>query len=148
MNRISDVFTPINQSVSLGMRCPTANGREPWTALPTQIQPLDTRQVGEVTCVIENPHLDLLPGTNVTARILTERVENALTIPKEAIFREGDKPGVYLLVGDHLEWRNITQGINNVTRVEVRDLKEGDMIALPSERTLSAGLKVHPIIRP
>ena len=116
--------------------------------LPTQIQPLDTRQVGEVTCVIENPNLDLLPGTNVTARILTEKVENALTIPKEAIFREGDKPGVYLLAGDHLEWHNITQGINNVTHVEVRDLKEGDMIALPSEHTLSAGLKIHPVIRP
>ncbi len=61
--------------------------------LPTQIQPLDTRQVGEVTCVIENPNLDLLPGTNVTARILTEKVENALTIPKEAIFREEGKSG-------------------------------------------------------
>lgn len=115
--------------------------------LPTQIKPLDSRQVGEVVCIIDNPNLDLLPGTNVTARILSEKVENALTIPKEAVFREGDKPGVYLLVGDHLEWRDLTQGINNVTRIEVRNLKEGDMIALPSDRTLSNGLKVTPIIQ-
>lgn len=114
--------------------------------LPTQIKPLDSRQVGEVVCIIDNPNLDLLPGTNVTARILSEKVENALTIPKEAVFREGDKPGVYLLVGDHIEWRDITQGINNVTRIEVRNLKEGDMIALPSDRTLSSGLKVTPVM--
>lgn len=115
--------------------------------LPTQIQPLSSRQVGEVICIIDNPNLDLLPGTNVSTRILTEKVENTLTIPKEAVFRESDRTGVYLLVGDHIEWRNITQGINSVTRIEVHGLKEGDLIALPSDRTLSNDMKVVPKIQ-
>lgn len=115
--------------------------------LPTQIQPLSSRQVGEVVCIIDNPNLDLLPGTNVTARILAEKVENTLTIPKEAIFRENDKTGVYLLEGDRLEWRDITQGVTSVTRIEVRGLKDGDVVALPSDRTLSNGLKVRAAIR-
>jgi HlyD family secretion protein len=115
--------------------------------LPAQIQPLNSRQVGEVTCIIENPNLDLLPGTNVTARILADKKENVLMLPKEAIFHESDKVGVYLLVDDHIEWRSVTQGINNVTQIEVRGLNDGDVVALPSDRTLTNGLKVHPIVR-
>jgi multidrug resistance efflux pump len=123
-------------------------GRE-WTGtvdrMPTEIHALDSRQVGDVTCVINNPDLDLLPGTNVTARIKSETAENVVTIPKEAVFRESGKTGVYVLVNDHLEWRDITQGVNNVTRTEVKELKEGDTIALPSDRTLSRGLQVTPV---
>ncbi len=123
-------------------------GRE-WTGtvdrLPAEIHSLDSRQVGDVTCVINNPDLDLLPGTNVTARIKSETAENVVTIPKEAVFREAGKTGVYILVNDHLEWRDVTQGVNNVTRTEVKELKEGDVIALPSDRTLSKGLLVTPI---
>lgn len=115
--------------------------------LPSRIQPLSSRQVGEVVCIIDNPNLDLLPGTNVSARILTEKVEDTLTIPKEAVFRENGQTGVYLLANDHLEWRAITQGVNNVTRVEVGGLKNGDMVALPSDRTLSNGMKVRASIQ-
>jgi multidrug efflux pump subunit AcrA (membrane-fusion protein) len=122
-------------------------GRE-WTGtvdrLPTEIKPLDSRQVGEVTCIINNPDLDLIPGTNVTARIKAETAENVVTIPKEAVFRENNKTGVYSLVKDHLEWRTITQGVNNVTRTEVKELKEGDQIALPSDRALTNGMSVRP----
>lgn len=122
-------------------------GRE-WTGtvdrLPTEIKPLDSRQVGEVTCVINNPNLDLIPGTNVTARIKSETAENVVTIPKEAVFRESGKTGVYLLVKDHLEWRDITQGVNNTTHTEVKGLTESDQIALPSDRTLTPGMLVRP----
>ena len=120
-----------------------------WTGtvdrLPAEIHSLDTRQVGDVTCIIDNPDLDLLPGTNVTARILAETADNVVTIPKEAVFRESGKTGVYILVGDHLEWRDITQGVNNVTRTEVKELKEGTQIALPSDRPYSTGMLVRAV---
>src|SRR5207244_2712857 len=48
---------------------------------PAQIVPLGSRYVGEVVCVIENPDHGLLPGTNVSAAILSETVEGAVTIP-------------------------------------------------------------------
>ena len=95
--------------------------------------------------MILNPDLDLIPGTNVTARIKAETAQNVVTIPKEAVFREAGQTGVYILAGDHLEWRMITQGVNNVTRTEVKELKEGDQIALPSDRTFSNGLPVRVI---
>jgi HlyD family secretion protein len=124
-------------------------GRE-WTGLvdrlPTRIQALESRQVGEVTCIIDNPGLDLLPGTNVTARITSETVTAAITIPKEALFRENAKIGVWVLAADHLEWRAITPGISNVTRTQVMELKEGESVALPSDRTYTNGMLVRPSI--
>jgi HlyD family secretion protein len=112
--------------------------------LPSEIQALDSRRVGEVLCVIANPDLDLIPGTNVAARILAEQVDDAVTIPKEAIFVQDGKRGVYMIEGDRLRWKPVTQSVNNVTRVQVRELKEGDVIALPSaDRQLTDGMQVQ-----
>lgn len=112
---------------------------------PTQIQALGSRQVGEVVCVIENPGRDLLPGTNVTAEIRTESVENALAIPREAIRRQSGQAGVYALAGDRVEWKKITMGIGNTTRAQVEGLKEGDSVALNAEKPLKEGMIVKPV---
>lgn len=112
---------------------------------PTQIVPLGTRQVGEVVCLIENPDRDLLPGTNVNAEIRSESIDNALTIPKESVRRELGQAGVYTLEGDRLVWRNVTLGINNVTRTQVDGLKEGDAVALLTEKPLKDGMVVKAV---
>jgi len=115
---------------------------------PSEIVTMGARQVGEVLCNIDNPDMDLLPGTNVNAVIVSETVENAVTIPKEAVRREQGKTGVYLLEGDHLRWRTITQGVNNTTRTQVKELKDGDAVALPSEKPLKDGMAIEPVIQP
>ncbi len=112
---------------------------------PTQIVPLGTRQVGEVVCLIENPDRDLLPGTNVNAEIRSESVDNALTIPKESVRRELGQAGVYVLEGDRLVWRNVTLGVNNVTRTQVDGLKEGDAVALLTDKPLKDGMVVMAV---
>jgi HlyD family secretion protein len=112
---------------------------------PTSVITLGSRQVGEVTCAIDNPDHDLLPGTNVNAEIRSKVAENVLTIPKGAIRRENGETGVYLLEDGHVHWRKVTIGITSVARAEVNGLKEGDSVALPSERTLKDGLAVTPI---
>ena len=109
---------------------------------PIQIVTLGSRQVGEVTCLIENPGRDLLPGTNVNAEIKTETVATALTIPKEALRREFGQTGVYLLEGDHLVWRKVAVGVNNTTRTQVEGLQEGDAVALLTDKQLKNGMQV------
>lgn len=112
--------------------------------LPTRVVALNTRQVGEVICRIENPNLVLLPGTNVNAFIQASVVERALTIPKEAIRREGNQAGVYTLEGDTLRWKPVRLGVSSVTRAEVLDgLAEGAQVVLPSELPLRDGLRVR-----
>jgi HlyD family secretion protein len=130
-------------------------GRE-WSGtvdrLPAQVRSLETRQVGEVTCIIDNPDQDLLPGSNVTARIVSETVPNAVTIPKEALFRENGKTGVWLVVhgkndgdADHLEWRDVTTATSNVTRTQVLGLKSDEILALPSDQTYAQNMLVRKI---
>ena len=116
--------------------------------MPDQIAALGSRQVAEVVCVIDNPGGELLPGANVNAEIRSRVAENALTIPREALRRESNEPGVLLLQGDKVVWRKVTLGVSAVTRVQVLEgLAEGDSVLLPSEVTLENGASVRPVWR-
>jgi HlyD family secretion protein len=112
---------------------------------PTQIVAMGTRQVGEVVCLIRNPGGDLLPGTNVDAEIRAETVENALTIPKEALRTERTESGVLALVGDHLVWKKVKVGVSNTTRSQVEGLNDGDAVSLYSDKPLKDGMVVKPV---
>jgi len=116
---------------------------------PAEIIALNTRQVGEVICVIDNPEGELLPGTNINAFIESKVVPSALTIPKETLRREGGELGVFTLTASHqLEWRKLTLGSSSVTRSEVLGgLKEGDAVLLPVDATVAPGLLVQPVYR-
>jgi HlyD family secretion protein len=113
---------------------------------PTQIVPLGARQVGEVYCMIDNPDLTLIPGTNVNAEIISQVVENALTIPKEAIRREGTQTGVLKLQGDRVVWQPIKTGATSINRIQVVEgLGDGDAVALPVDRPLTSNEQVRPV---
>lgn len=111
---------------------------------PTQIVALGTRQVGEVLCVIENREHELLPGTNINAEILAQTVKDALTIPKEAVQHVGAQMGAFVLNGQSVAWKKLTQGLANTTRTQVEGLNEGDAVALPTEKPLKDGMLVDP----
>jgi HlyD family secretion protein len=116
--------------------------------LPTEIVAVGTRQVGEVVCIIENPGHELLPGTNINAEIRSRVVENALTIPKEALRRDGSQVGVLVLRGERVAWQPLALGASSVTRTEVKTgLNDGDAVALPSEHALTNGSAVKPVIQ-
>jgi HlyD family secretion protein len=123
-------------------------GKE-WTGsvdkLPTEIVALGARQVGEVLCTIQNEGRQLIPGTNVNAFILTQVVDNALTIPKTAVRRERGQ-GVYVLQKNNtVRWTGITTGASDALRVEVTGgLSEGDPVMLPSDATIHDGDPVRP----
>jgi len=113
--------------------------------MPTQIVPLGTRQVGEVVCIIENPDLSLIPGTNINAEILSRKADSALTIPKETVHTEGKQNYVMKLVGDRLIMQPVKLGIGSITRIQVlQGLSEGESIALPIERVLKNNEAVKP----
>lgn len=115
-------------------------------AVPLQVVPVGTRQVGEVVCLIDNPNLSLIPGTNITAEIRSRAVENAMTIPKEVLRREGNETGVYKISGDHIAWQRVRVGVASVTRIEVLEgLSETDQVVLPTDLPLKTGDRVHPL---
>jgi HlyD family secretion protein len=111
--------------------------------MPTTIESLGSRQVGQVICVIENPGRELVPGTNVDALIRTAVVERALAIPKETLHHDAAGDYVLLLKGDTLERRMVKTGASSVTRIQITDgLVEGDSVAMPSDTALKAGDRV------
>ncbi|MCS7042731.1 MAG: efflux RND transporter periplasmic adaptor subunit [Bryobacteraceae bacterium] len=114
--------------------------------MPTQVVPMGTRMVGEVWAMCDNPSLDLPPGANVNVRIRAHVIENALTIPKAALRRQGDELGAYVLEGNRLVWKALQIGATSEVDAEVRSgLKPGDAVALPVDRPLQAGMEVRPV---
>jgi HlyD family secretion protein len=114
--------------------------------LPTEIQPLGTRQVGEVLCTIENPAHELVPGTNVNAEIQASVTANALTIPKEALRRNPRGLGVFLLSGDTIHWRPVKTGSSSINRIQIPEgVAEADAVALPTDFPLHDGERVSPV---
>ena len=115
--------------------------------LPTTVVQHGTRMVGEVTCVVNNQDLKLLPNTNVSVAIVTARRENALTIPREAVHE--DEKGQYVLqvVNGQLRRRNVTTSVSNLTRVEVTGgLSDNAVVALGAlnMQSLKSGMAVKP----
>lgn len=122
-------------------------GRE-WTGrvdrLPTQIQALGSRQVGEVVVRIDNEDGSLKPGANVNAAIRSREASNAVIIPKECIRRDSaGKQGVYVVEGGKLVWRSVTLGVLNVTEAEVKSgIHHKDNVVLATDAVLATGLTV------
>lgn len=118
------------------------------TQLPTEIVANGTRQVGIVTCVIENPNHELLPSTNVDVSIISKVARNAIGIPTQALQSAVNGSGVFKLGhGDRIIWQRVTPGISNITTVEIKaGLAAGDYVALPSDTTLTSGMKVKPLL--
>ena len=116
--------------------------------LPTQVVQLagTTRQVGEVSCVVQNPDRDLLPGTNIDASIVSRIVPDALVIPKEVLRREGGQTGVYLLGSDdRIAFRPVKVGVSSLTRIQAASgLEQGNSVALPTDHPIKVGSKVEP----
>jgi len=84
----------------------------------------------------------------VNAEIRAAEVGGALSIPREALRREGGQPGVYLLEGNRIAWRKVSLGIATISRMQVIEgLAEGDAVALPSDAVLTAGAEVRPVFR-
>ena len=110
---------------------------------PASIQPLGSRQVGEVICSIENPGRELIPGANVNAEIRTAVVEDALVVPKETLRHDAQGDYVFALNGDTIARRPVKKGASSVTEVQVvQGLAEGDAVALPSDVPLKPGDRV------
>ncbi len=99
--------------------------------LPTTVVQRGTRMVGEVTCVVDNGDLKLLPNTNVNVAVITARVENALTVPRESVHQDSKGQYVYQVVNGALKRRDVETSASNLTRIAVTGgLSENALIAL------------------
>jgi HlyD family secretion protein len=116
--------------------------------LPTVIVQRNTRNVGEVTCIVDNADLRLLPNTNVTVAVIVQRKENVLTVPREAIHEDSAGRYVFQVVRGELKRRDVETSVADLTRVEViKGLSDHAVIALGAlnSQSLSAGMPVKVV---
>ena len=116
--------------------------------LPTTVVQRGTRTVGEVTCVVDNGDLKLLPNTNVNVAVITARMENALTVPREAVHQDAKGQYVYQVVNGELHRRDVQTSAANLTRIAVSgNIPDNAVLALGSTNmhSLGPGTLVKPV---
>ena len=96
-----------------------------------------------VTVMVENPDPSLLPGMNVSADIMVEEVQDALTIQLGAVDTGNTVqviPASAISEKDgsidtaQAETRTVELGVSDSSYVEVKDgLKEGDLVLVKSD---------------
>lgn len=73
----------------------------------------------------------ITPGAIVTAIILIDRVQDAIAVPNQALYREQDQDWVMVKRGHRLERRDVRLGLRGPNRSQVVEgLESGDEVAL------------------
>ncbi len=103
------------------------------TAIPTTVISRGTRVVGEITCLVDNSDLKLLPNVNVSVTVVTSSRQNALAVPREAVREDDNKYYVFVVDGNHLHKQQVETGVANLTHIEVtKGLSDKQTIAITS----------------
>jgi RND family efflux transporter MFP subunit len=96
---------------------------------------------------VENGNGQLLPGMYTETKLVLQGKKNALTVPLEAVSRNGNDATV-LAVGANntLEEKHVTLGLEDNAHVEiVAGLREGDRVVIGNRSQFRTGQHVQPI---
>jgi HlyD family secretion protein len=117
--------------------------------IPSDIKLHGARNVGEVTCAVDNSDHRLLPNVNVSVTIITAEDKDVLTLLREAVHMEDTKPYVYQVVNGELKRSEVDISLQNLTRVEITGgLPDDAVVALSSvdpTKSLTNGARVKVV---
>ena len=106
------------------------------TTVPATVKLYRSRNVGEMTCAVDNPDTHLLPNVNVGVTIVIAVHNDVLTLQRDALRTDDTKPYVYQIVNGRLKRQPVEMSLQNLTRVEITaGLPEGASVALPAEES-------------
>lgn len=101
--------------------------------IPSTVKLHSSRNVGEITSIVDNKDLKLLPNVNVGVTITAAEHDNVLIVPREALRTDDSTPYVLQVVDRQLKRRNVETAITNLTQVEiVHGVSAKDLIAINS----------------
>lgn len=123
-----------------------------WTGevstIPSTVKLRGSRNVGEVTCSVDNRDVRLLPNVNVGVTVITAEHKDALTLYREAVHNDDSKPYVYKIVDGKLKRSDVEVSLQNLTQVEIiSGLHEHTEVALSSAdgKPLADGARVKVV---
>jgi HlyD family secretion protein len=101
--------------------------------IPSTVKMHSSRNVGEITSIVDNKDLKLLPNVNVGVTITAAEHDNVLVIPREGLRTDDSTPYVLQVVDHQLKRRNVETAITNLTQVEItHGVSANDLIAINS----------------
>jgi HlyD family secretion protein len=100
-----------------------------------QVVSMNNRSVGEVICSVDGAAAGLIPNLNVRVEITTVQKENALVVPRNAVYNDEGKPSVKVATGETTTVKPVEVGLVTPEEIEIlRGIKEGDAVVLnPTE---------------
>jgi len=95
---------------------------------------------------VENKDLSLTPGMYANTTLELERRTNVLTIPVQAVIRNGNQSSVLIVDSQNkVQSRNVILGLQGMTLFEVKSgLQEGDRVITGGQSNYQAGESVKP----
>lgn len=93
----------------------------------------------DVTLELTTPDARLLPGTSVDLVVQGARVEDALMLPRQAVFEQDGKPIVYLKAGAGFEPSEIKILSRSESRVAIDGIDAGAEVALIKPSSVPSG---------
>ncbi len=119
------------------------------TTVPSEIKQHGARNVGEITCTLDNHDRRLLPNVNVSVTIITAEHNDVLTLRREAVHMDDAKPYVYEVEDGRLKRQDVDVSLQNLTRVEITGgLSDQAVVALSSvdpTKSLTNGARVKVV---
>jgi HlyD family secretion protein len=118
------------------------------STVPATVKLRGARNVGEVTCSVDNHDLRLLPNVNVGVTVITAEHNGVLTLLREAVRNDDTKPYVYEVENGILRRRGVDVSLQNLTRVEITSgLSEHATVALSAadSKPLIDGTRVQVV---
>jgi HlyD family secretion protein len=119
------------------------------STVPSTVKLRGSRNVGEITCTLDNHDLRLLPNVNVGVTVITAEHSGVLTLLREAVRMDDTKPYVYQVADGELRRREVEVSLQNLTRVEITSgLPEHSVVALSSadaNKPLADGARVKVV---
>jgi multidrug resistance efflux pump len=84
----------------------------------------------DMTIMLDAPDARLLPGTSVDLALDGARLEDVLTLPRQAVVEENGRPTVFIRSGARFEPREVKVVNRSEARVAIEGLDEGTEVAL------------------
>jgi membrane fusion protein (multidrug efflux system) len=106
-----------------------------------------TTRSARLSAVIPNPQAELRPGMSAdVSAVLAERAQ-AITVPDEAVFAEGERNVLFVVQPDStVVHRVVKLGARQPGRVEIREgLQGGEKVVRAGHQKLFEGAKVQPV---
>lgn len=109
----------------------------------------DVTSLYEVQVVIDNSNNDLKAGMSADVEVSVEKQDQAITVPKKAVFEEDGKKYVYITDSDSKAVKTeVTTGITTETKIEIKSgVTPDDTVVIGGLNLISDGSIIFPVTK-